>query len=135
MTVRADDASLLAGKWTIKKANDQGENVRQSIEVKNNKFTFQVMNEDGKVVLYAEGDLKLDKVGPFSAAHFVHIKAGDSASAAEDIDDEYNCIYSLDGDTWTLATNFDKQRENQKPSADVYKRASKPEAKPAEAKQ
>lgn len=126
MTVFADDASLLAGKWTTKKTNEQGESIRQTIEVKKDKFTFQIMSEDDKVQLFAQGDLKFEKAGPFNAVRFVHIKGGSSASDLEDVEDEYACIYMLDGDTWTLATNFDKDREHQKPTADVYKRASKP---------
>ncbi len=73
------------------------------------------------MILYAEGDLKLDKLGPFNAVHFVNIRAGASASDLRDVDDEYVSIYRLDGDTWMTAANFDKEREGQKPSLDVYR--------------
>jgi hypothetical protein len=117
----ADDSEALSGKWSVKKVNDQGQNITQTIEVKKDKFVFQILTGDDNVVLYAEGDLKLEKLGPFSSARFYHIRGGSSASNLDDVDDIYVSIYSLDGDTWTMASNFDKQRDGQKPSLDAYK--------------
>jgi hypothetical protein len=116
----ADDLEPLSGKWSVKKVNDKGQNYTQTIEVKKDKFVFQILTADENVVIHAEGDLKLEKLGPFSAARFFHIRGGRSVSDLDDVDDVYVSIYSLDGDTWTLATNFDRQRNGQKPSLDVY---------------
>ena len=65
---------------------------------------------------------------PFSSAKFYHIRGGPSAGNMEEVEDEYVSVYVLDEDTWTLSSNFDKQRENQKPGVDVYKRAKAPAA-------
>jgi hypothetical protein len=118
----ADDFSSLSGKWSTKKTNEQGQSYTQTLEIKKDKFVFQIIGADDNVVIYAEGDLKLEKLGPFSSAKFYHIKGGQSAANMQEVDDEYVSVYVLDEDTWTLSSNFDKQRENQKPSADVYKR-------------
>ena len=118
--VAADDLDSLSGKWSVKKVNDQGQNITQTIEVKKDKFVFEILTSDGSVVLHAEGDFKLEKLGPFSAARFSHIRAGSSASNLDDVDDVYQSIYVLDGDNWTMATNFDRQRDGQKPSLDAY---------------
>jgi uncharacterized protein (TIGR03067 family) len=120
--VFADDLEALSGKWSVKKVSDQGQNVTQTIEIKKDKFVFQVLASDDSVVIYAEGDFKLEKLGPFSAARFFHIRGGSSPSNIDDVDDVYVSIYSLDGDAWTMAANFDKQRDGQKPSLDIYKR-------------
>ncbi len=117
----ADDLDALAGKWSVKKVNDQGQNITQTIEVKKDKFVFQILSPDDSVVLYAEGDFKLEKLVPFSAARFSHIRGGSSPSNLDDVDDVYVTIYTLDGDSWTMASNFDKQRDGQKPSLDVYR--------------
>src|SRR5579859_3356596 len=114
----ADDVSSLTGKWSTKKTNDQGQSYTQTIEIKKDKFVFQIVGSDNNVVLYAEGDVKLEKLGPFSSAKFYHIKGGQSADNTNDVDDEYVSVYVLDDDTWTLTSNFDKQRENQKPTVD-----------------
>jgi uncharacterized protein (TIGR03067 family) len=116
----ADDLDTLSGKWSVKKVNDQGQNITQTIEIKKDKFVFQIMTADDSVVLYAEGDFKLEKFGPFSAARFSKIRGGSSASNLDDVDDVYVSIYTLDGDNWTMASNFDKQRDGQKPGVDVY---------------
>jgi len=118
----ANDLETLAGKWSVKKVNDQGQAYTQTITVKKDKFVFQAQGADDRVTLHAEGDVKLDKLGPFNAAHFVHIRGGGSASDLQDVDDEYVSIYRLEGDTWTMATSFDKERAQQQPGVDVYRR-------------
>jgi uncharacterized protein (TIGR03067 family) len=125
-----DDLEALAGKWAVKKVSEQGQEYTQTIAVKKDKFVFQILGAEGRVVLYAEGDLKLDKLGPFNAAHFLKIRAGGSASDLRDVDDEYVAIYRLEGDAWTMASNLDKERERQRPSLDIYRRV-KETAEPA----
>ena len=72
---------------------------------------------------HAEGDVKLDKAGPFKTMVFTNIKAGESDSDLSPIDDTYTSIYRIGEDnTWTLLTNFDKDRDQQKPSLDVYRK-------------
>ena len=121
ITLPADDAELLLGNWSMKKVNDQGQTVTQTVEVKKDRFAFQIVGADDHLTLYAEGDLKLEKLGPFKLARFSHVRTGESASKLEDLDDEYASIYVLDADTWTLANNFEKRRE-EKPSLEVYER-------------
>jgi hypothetical protein len=120
--VFADDLEALSGKWLVKKVNDQGQNITQTLEIKKDKFVFQILTTDDNVVLYAEGDLKLEKFGPFNSARFFGIRGGGSASNMNDVEDVYVSVYTLEGDTWTMATNFDKDRDNQKPSLDIYRR-------------
>jgi hypothetical protein len=121
----ADDLEALAGKWSVKKTSDQGQDYTQTIAITKDKFIFQIVAADDRLVLYAEGDLKLDKLGPFNAAHFVNIRAGRSASDLREVNDDHVSIYRLEGDAWTVAANLDKERGRQKPSVDVYRRVSK----------
>ena len=118
----ADDLDALTGKWSLKKTNDQGQEYTQMISLSKDKFVFQILGSNDQVALYADGDLKLDKSGPFSAVHFVNIRAGRSASDLRDVDDEYVLIYRLKDDRWITASGFDKEREGQKPSLDIYQR-------------
>ncbi len=121
----ADDAAKLEGKWTTKKTGPDGNPVTQVIEIKKNKFTFRVLRGTDDLVIYAEGTFKADMAGPFHVAHFTDIKGGASESDTNPIDDDHTSIYVLSDDTLTVAGNFDKERENQKPSADVYTRSKK----------
>jgi hypothetical protein len=120
-TLLADDAKMLTGKWSGRKVNEQGQPYNQTIEIKQDKFVFERLENGDKVTAFAQGDFKLEKVGPFKTARFSHVRAGESASNLEDMDEEYVSVYSLDEDSWTLASNFDKQRE-QNPSLDIYQR-------------
>jgi len=123
--VLGEDLDALAGKWSVQKTNEDGQRYTQQIEIKKNKFTFKIANPAGESQLYAEGDAKLDKAGPFKVIVFSNIKAGRSSSETDSIDDTYTSIYKLDGDnTWMLVTNFDKDRERQKQRLDVYHKAT-----------
>src|SRR5262249_1527515 len=106
---------------SVKKLNSKGEHITQTIEVKKDKFVFEVLDADNNVTIHAEGDFKLEKLGPFSAARFSHIRAGSSASSLEDLDDVYVSIYVLDGDSWTVGSNFDRSRDGQNPALDIYR--------------
>jgi len=110
----------------MKKTSDQGQNVSQTVEIKQNKFVFEILGAGDQLFLHAEGDFKLEKLGPFSSVRFLNIRGGASAADLQDVSEEYVSIYTLDTDTWTLASNFDRDRE-QKPSLDLYQRV-----KPAE---
>jgi len=117
----ADDAERLSGKWSMKKINEEGQSYTQTVEIKKDKFIFQILSGDDNVVIYAEGDFKIEKLGPFNSARFFHVRGGQSSADLQDVDDEYTSLYVIEGDTWMLASNFDKDR-NQKPSLDVYRR-------------
>ena len=123
--VLGEDLDALAGKWSVQKTNEDGQRYTQKIEIKKSKFTFTIADGEGQTRLYAEGDVKLDKAGPLKVIVFSNIKAGQSSSDTEAVDDTYTSIYKLEGDsTWVMATNFDKDRERQKPSLDVYHKAT-----------
>ena len=125
----ADELDALAGKWTCQSTNEDGQRLTQHMKIKKNKSTFKVVSGD-ETRLYAEGDVKLEKAGPFKSISFTNIKAGQSSSDANPIDDTYTSIYTMGDDgAFLVAMNFDKDRDSQKPRLDVYRKA-KPEAKP-----
>ena len=118
----ADDSDALIGKWSVKKVNNEGQNITQTFTIKKGKAVFQMLGAEDRVIMHAEGDLKLDKVGPFNAAHFVNVHGGTSADNLQDVDDEFISIYRLDGDTLMMASFFDKDRDTMQPSVDAYHR-------------
>ncbi len=124
----ADDLATLSGKWTVQKTNEEGQRYTQQIEIKKDKFTFRIASADDETRLYAEGDVKLEKAGPFKSIVFFNIKGGGSKTELEPVDDTYTSIYTMDDGAWMLVTNFDKERE-QKPSLDVYRKVTAPAKK------
>ena len=122
-----DDLQALTGKWSVQKTNEDGQSYVQHIEIKTNKFTFKITDKDGDTMLYAEGKAKLDKAGPFNTITFSDIQAGQSAGQLDAVDDTFTSIYKLDGDTWMLVMNFDKDHGEQfKPTLDVMRKVSAP---------
>lgn len=121
----ADDLAKLEGKWSVKKTNKDGQSYTQVLEIKKDKFKFSMLAGGGEVFIYAEGDIKLSKLGAFSAVKFFNIKGGSSADQIEPIDDDHESIYVLEENSWTITSNFDKPRDDQKPTADAYIRVRK----------
>lgn len=124
LTALADDLVKLEGKWSVKKTRE-GQSFTQTLEIKKDTFKFKVLRDNDEVTIYAEGKLKLEKCGPFNVARFVEIKAGASESDLSAMDDNYVSIYVLGDGLWTLATNFDKDRDDQKPVLDAYVKVAK----------
>jgi hypothetical protein len=118
-TARADEWDKFNGKWTVKKTNDDGRAWTQEIEINKGKFKFRILSSSGDVRLYAEGDVKIEKHGPFSALKFHNIKGGESADSLESVDDDRTVVYQLGYDTLTIAEDFDRERENA-PSVSKY---------------
>src|SRR5690349_12895745 len=108
-TALADDRETLQGKWETKKVNESGISFKQTLEVKKDKFIFQISDLEDHVALYAEGAIKLEKLGPFSSVKFFDIRGGQSASNLDEVDDEFTAVYMLDSEQWTLGANFDKR--------------------------
>jgi len=125
MPAFSEDLSTFAGKWTVEKANEDGQKYRQDLEIKKDKFTFKISSLDGETRIYAEGDVKLDKTGPFKTLILSNVKAGQSATDLSPLDYTYTSIYKFgDDDTLMIVMNFDKDRdEQQKPRLDVYHKA------------
>jgi hypothetical protein len=106
----ADDLEALAGKWVAEKNEAQGPAFKQVLEIKKNKFTFQVLREGGQTAIYAEGEVKTEQIGPFKAAKFFNMQGGSSASDLQPVDDDRTVIYVMGSNEMTVAANFDRER-------------------------
>ncbi len=109
LSIPADESESLSGNWVAEKSDGQGRAYKQVLEIKKSKFIFKILGGD-QTVLYAEGDVKTEQLGPFKAAKFFNIKAGKSASSLEPSDDDHTLIYVLGDDEMTVGVNFDKER-------------------------
>ena len=118
----AGDLQEMAGKWSLTRTNDNGSVYTQSLEVTKDKFVFRVMDSDNKIVLYAKGDVKLDKKGEIHSVTFLNIQGGATQDDLQPVDDDRQCVYVLDGNTLTLGLNFDKDREKG-PRIEIYSRS------------
>jgi hypothetical protein len=121
----ADSPSLdtLQGAWSAKRTNQEGQVVSQVLEIKNDRLTFKLMSAEGELRFFAKGAASVQKLGPFQTLKISDIKAGQSEDSAETVDDERTSVFVLDGETLTLASNFDKVRANQPPRTETYSRS------------
>lgn len=113
----------LQGKWTLKKNSDRYGDVTQTLEVKDNAFTYRIQNKSGDTLLYAKGTVKVEKLGPFKCAKFTDIQGGNSEDSLEAANDDRTALYSTGWNSLTFAMNFDAYRDGEDPSADTYTKA------------
>ena len=125
--VSADDLRELTGKWTAEKTDDQGRSFQQVLEINNNKFVFKIMRGPD-IGLYAEGEVKAERLGPFKAAKFFNIQGGRSTSDLQPVEDDRTVIYRLAENELSMATDFDKDR-SQPASVTTYTKAKADETK------
>jgi hypothetical protein len=121
----AEDApglDLLQGKWTVAKTNREGRAYTHVLEIKTDRFVLQVRNPENELRLFAKGVVKAGKIGPFQVLRFTGIEAGRSPDDLQPVDDERSVVYAQRNERLFVAANFDRERENERPSADAYVR-------------
>ena len=112
----------LAGKWTASRTNDKGERYTFSLEFKDNKIVFHAKDAEGKPHLVAKGTARIEKAGPFNVLTLTDITAGRSEDDLQEVSDQRSSVYTLRDGNLLLASNFDKERENERPRVDEYSR-------------
>ena len=126
-TVRAaDDAELgrMQGKWEVKKTNEEGQKITQTIEIKKDKMLFKILSNAGDTVLVATADIKPRQLGSFSTFTITNLKYGQSEDSLTPADEDRSYIYQISPSTLTIVSNIDEERE-QPPVLDAYKKVSK----------
>jgi uncharacterized protein (TIGR03067 family) len=113
----------LAGTWTYTHSGDDGQ-VTQTLEIKKDKFTFRITGKDHQTIFYARGDVKVATAETLNTVAFVNIEGGSSADDLNPVNDDRHCVYLLDGDTLSLALDFDKKRD-QNPRVEAYTKKEK----------
>ncbi len=93
-TAHADDRDALAGKWAAERTDAQGRAVKQVLEINKVKFKFQITRVSDERTLYAEGDVKVEPVGPFKTAEFYSIQGGRSPLDLQSVDDDRTVVYT-----------------------------------------
>ncbi len=119
-TVLGQSFSDIQGKWTLKKKSSRWGEVTQTVEFKNNQFTYKVASKEGDTLLYARGDAKVEKLGPFKVMKLTNVEGGYSESGLQATDDDRTIIYTTGWNSITVAVNFDRDRDGEDTEADTY---------------
>ena len=122
-TASADDLDALAGKWVAERTDAQGRAVKQVLEINKSKFKLQMTRVADDRGIYAEGDVKVETLGPFKTARFYNIQGGSSPSDLQAVDDDRTVVYTLGYTELTVAMNFDKER-NEPPMVTKFTKAA-----------
>jgi uncharacterized protein (TIGR03067 family) len=121
----ADGGELekLQGKWETTRTSEEGEKVKQIIELKKDKMVYKIMDAGGTTVFAATAEVKPQKAGAFQTFTISNIKAGRDEDSLEEADGERAYVYMLGDQTLTIVSNIDQERERP-PLLDVYKKVN-----------
>ncbi|MGZ8920053.1 MAG: hypothetical protein ACXW32_02795 [Limisphaerales bacterium] len=125
VAMAADGGELdkMQGKWESTRTSDEGQKVKQTIELKKDKMVYKVADAGGATVFAATADVKTQKSGAFQTFTISNIKAGRDEDSLEEADGERSYVYMLNYQTLTVVSNIDEERERP-PVLDVYKKVS-----------
>ena len=122
IAAESPDLAKLQGKWSTKRTGSDGQESSFTMEIKGEKLSFQAFRGDNELRFVAKGNVKAEMHGPFHVMKITQIEAGGSASDLQPVNDDRSSVYFLKDGELTLASNFDKERENEKPRVEVYQR-------------
>jgi hypothetical protein len=117
----ANDLNAIQGKWSVKKEDS----TTQTLEFKKDKWTFKILG-DGDTRFVAAGDVEVKKTGGFNIMRLHNMKYGSSESDLDEVADERNIVFFLHEGQLYVASNFDRERENEKPNVDGYSKVAEP---------
>ena len=124
ITWAAGGIDELQGKWSVKKTNDEGRIYSQELDIAGNRMTFELRNVDGEVRFVAKAKIDVEKAGPLKFFILSDIEGGRSASELEPVDDRRVSVYTVRDGKLVIASNFDRERDNERPSIDSYTRTA-----------
>ena len=114
----------LQGKWSGARTNREGDRYAFTLEIKDDKLTFEAKDPGGDIRLVAKGTAKAEKSGPLNVLTLSNIRAGGSADDLQDVGDTRTSIYTIRDGKLLIASNFDRERENERPRVDEYTRVA-----------
>ncbi|MGC8991650.1 MAG: hypothetical protein ACP5MD_16160, partial [Verrucomicrobiia bacterium] len=97
----AQSFSEIEGKWTLKKKDPRYGEVTQTVEFKNNSFTYRIVDKENSTVLYAKGKASVEKLGPFKVIKLTEIEGGASENDLWPTNDDRTIVYSTGWNTLT----------------------------------
>jgi hypothetical protein len=125
----AADLDSLQGRWVAKKRTDDGA-VTQTLEFKKDKWTFKY-EVDGSMRFAAAGAVQVTKAGVYNSMRLHNMKFGETEADLNDLDDERHLVFLLQDGLLYVANALDRQRDDEKPSLDVYSKVADAAKSPA----
>jgi len=117
--------SEIQGKWTLKKNSERWGDITQTVEFKDDTFTYRVQSKQGDTLLFAKGKVKVEKLGSFKVMKLTGIEGGYSESNLEATNDDRDILFVKGWNTLTIALNFDRERDGEQAEANTYTKAQK----------
>lgn len=125
VAMAADNSELekLQGKWETTRTSEEGQKVKQTIELKKDKMVYKIADAGGATVFVATANVTTQKSGAFRTFTISSIKAGRDEDSLEEADADRAYVYMMGDQTLTIVSNIDEERERP-PVLDVYKKVS-----------
>lgn len=114
----------LQGKWAGDRTNRDGDRYTFTIEINDDRLTFEAKDAGGDIRFLGKGTAKVEKAGPLNILTVSNIRAGRSADDLQEVDETRTSVYAIRDEQLLIASNFDRERENERPRVDEYRRVA-----------
>lgn len=114
----------LQGKWSTSRTNREGQAYSMILDIKKDRLELDLRDAEGKTRMVATSTLKVEKAGPFQVLTLANIEGGRSRDDMSPVDDTRTMVYTLRDGLLYMASNFDRDRGNEKPGTDIYTKVS-----------
>ncbi|HAM70072.1 MAG TPA: hypothetical protein DCM86_00320 [Verrucomicrobiales bacterium] len=113
--------SKLAGKWSATGSGRDGKPATRILEISGEKLVFQLLDEDKQLQIYATGKINTEALGSINIFKVSDLRGGQSPDSLDAVDDDRTVVFLLGDGTLTVASGFDKERDEERPRVDVYR--------------
>ena len=121
LSIFAADADELQGKWKANREID-GNKVTFNLDIEKESFKFEIKDANGDIQMFVKGNIKVETQGEFKTLLLRDMEGGQSENDLQSIDDPRSFVYITGWKTLTLASNFDRQRDNEEAELTVYRK-------------
>jgi len=128
--LRAAELDALQGQWLTRKTNELGQAYGQKLQIQKDQVQFEILDGDGTVRFLARGTINLEARGPIDTMDVRNMSAGATEAELSAVEATLTTVYKLKDGVLYVAANFERDRDNQIPRFDLYRRPSAWPAQP-----
>ena len=122
--LRGAEMDALVGKWSADREMN-GQKVRFVLQLRADSFEFELQDASGEPRYHAKGKAAVAKVGSIRTLSLTDIEGGQDKADLQPVDDDRTLVYITGYNTLTVASNFDRERDNDIPAVTVYRKVTR----------
>ena len=120
-SLQAAEIDAIVGKWSADREIN-GQKVRFVLQIRTNAFEFEIQDTSGVPQFFAKGKARAEKAGAVRTLTLTDIEGGQDKNDLQSVGDDRTLVYITGYQTLTVASNFDRERDNDPATVTVYRK-------------